>query len=352
MTNSFPTPEKTTLTVGYMPLSDSLPLIAAQELGYFQQQGLDVKLQQEVSWANIRDKLLVGHFDAAQMLAPMLLASHLGLGGLKKSMLAPMSLALNGNALTISNALAQRLSDQTGLDELYTDSNKAGAAMADIIDQNKRDGRDKLVFAVVFPFSVHNLMLRDWLASAGINPDDDVQLVVLPPSQMVEHLQQQHIDGFFAGAPWNSVAIQQGVGQCLLAGPDLWDEAPDKVLGVTQDWSQQHPNTLSAVIRAIKAGCQWAAENPQAGAELLSQHLDLPLECLLPALSGHFVYRNEQPPRYIADMLVFTPERACAAQQQHATWFLQQMQRWGWLPQSSNIADIASQCYRDPAQSL
>lgn len=354
--------EKTDLNLGYMPLTDSLPLIAAQELGYFRQQGLQVTLHQEVSWANIRDKLLVGHFDAAHMLAPMLLATHLGLGCLKKPMQAASALALNGNALTISNQLAEQLDRVAPLANLHTDANKAARALKTLIQkrharqnlppqnpsqqpQLQPEQQDKLVFAIVFPFSVHNLMLRDWLANADIDPDNDVQLVVLPPSQMVDHLRQQHIDGFFAGAPWNSVAIRQGVGQCLLAGPDIRTEAPDKVLGVTQDWAQQHPNTLNALQQALLQGKQWCAAHPQQAAEMLASYLALPVETLLPALTGEFIYQAEQPPRSIPDMLVFDPERVSQPKREDAQWFLQQMQRWSWLAADCDIQAITDQCY-------
>ena len=331
--------EKSQLNLGYMPLTDALPLIAAQEMGYFRHAGLKVTLQQEVSWANIRDKVIVGHFDAAQMLAPMLLATHLGVGSLKKAMHASLSLALNGNAFTISNALASTLQTNSTMD-----AQTMGLALARVTNQRKHNKQPKLVFAVVFPFSVHNLLLRDFLARSDIDPDNDIELVVLPPSQMVDHLRLEHIDGFFAGAPWNSVAIQQGVGQCLLPATKLWDRAPDKVLGVTREWADNHPNTLAALRQAIIQGAAWCDQNPQRAAELLEDVLHQPRETLLPALTGEFIYRQGEPAVTIADMLILNPEEATASEQ-HGVWFLQQMQRWGWIDGQLNTEDIARQCY-------
>ncbi|WP_421722750.1 CmpA/NrtA family ABC transporter substrate-binding protein [Bacterioplanoides sp.] len=334
--------EKDKLTLGYMPLTDALPLIAAQEMGYFRHAGLNVTLQQEVSWANIRDKVIVGHFDAAQMLAPMLLATHLGIGCLRKPMQAPMSLALNGNALTVSNTLAETLA----VDNIASASaQQLGQQLATLIQQRQQNEQEKLVFAVVFPFSIHNLLMRAWLADAGIDPDKDIELLVLPPSQMVDHLKLQHIDGFFAGAPWNSVAIQQGVGQCLMPATKLWQQAPDKVLGVTQEWAQQHPNTLQALIHAISQGAQWCHEHPEKAAELLAEALEQPTEALLPALTGEFRYKLGDSPVSIHNMLVLDPLQAGEAKVEHGEWFLQQMQRWGWIQADTNIKHVAQECF-------
>ncbi|MDF1643375.1 MAG: CmpA/NrtA family ABC transporter substrate-binding protein [Pseudomonadales bacterium] len=337
--------EKNSLTIGYMPLSDSLPLLAAEQQGFFEQQGLNVVLQQEVSWANIRDKVLVGHLDAAQMLAPMLLATHMGIGGLRKSMLTPFSMGMNGNAFTISTHLAEQLSDASG-HAVAGDAASALKALRGVITDRKHRRQAPLIFAIVFPFSLHNLLLRDWLASTEINPDLDIQLVVLPPSQMVDHLKLQHIDGFFAGAPWNTVAIEQGVGECLVAGLDLWNSAPDKVLGVTQIWADTYPNTLKALVRALYDGCQWADNNRVAGADLLAKHIHLPRELVLPALLGQFVYRLNEAPLPVNDMLVFNRYMANYPWAEHAQWFLGQMQRWNWIDPAQNIDDMISTCYR------
>merc|ERR1711879_7661 len=165
---------------GYMPLTDSLPLLVAQERGLFEAHGLDVTLQQEVPWANIRDKVVVGHLDAAPMLAPMLLATHGGFGGLRKAMVAPMAMSLNGNAFTVSTQLAQQLRTQaqtlatennTPTPELSSNATVALQCLANLVQQRKNNDEPPLVFATVFPFSIHNLLLRHSLASVQIDPD-------------------------------------------------------------------------------------------------------------------------------------------------------------------------------------
>jgi two-component system, oxyanion-binding sensor len=337
--------EKTELMIGYMPLSDSLPLLVADTQGYFAEQGLNVQLQQEVSWANIRDKVLVGHLDAAQMLAPMLLATHLGLGGLKKPMLTPFSFALNGNAFTISTRLAREL-DQLAATEVMADAVLAGKTLQQLIEKRRQDNQPALLFATVYPYSIHNLLLRDWLAASGLNPDTDVNLVVLPPSQMVDHLQQQNIDGFFAGAPWNSVAIQRGVGECLLTSNDLWQSAPDKVLGMTRQWAEEHPNVVSALVRALDQSCIWLDNNREAAARILAEAIDVSEAAILPAMTGQFTYRGNKSPVQVPDMLVFHRYMANYPWPQHASWFVQQLQRWNWVKGDLDCKQLIADCYR------
>jgi nitrate/nitrite transport system substrate-binding protein len=346
MTEHTPALEKPSLTLGYMPLTDSLPLLVAQDRGLFQAHGLDVTLQQEVSWANIRDKVVVGQLDAAPMLAPMLLATHAGLGGLRKAMAAPMALGLNGNALTISTQLSQQLAAVPDVPASGNVARDALERLAQLVQERKTRDQPALVLATVFPFSIHNLLLRHGLASVQINPDTDIKLVVLPPSQMVDHLKQNHIDGFFAGAPWNTVAIQAGIAECLISGPDLWPAAPDKVLGITRDWAEQHPHTLQALMQALYEAGEWLEHHREEAATILGRYIDLPAEALLPALTGQFCYRldgavNQQP-----DMLVFHRYLANYPWQSHGEWFVQQLQRWGWANPDIDASALVAECYR------
>ncbi|MDP2505174.1 CmpA/NrtA family ABC transporter substrate-binding protein [Oceanobacter sp. 3_MG-2023] len=345
MTDSDPL-EKSSLILGYMPLSDSLPLLVADAQGYFAAEGLNVELQQEVSWANIRDKVLVGHLDGAQMLAPMLLATHLGLGGLKKAMMAPFAFGLNGNAFTISRSLGQQLEEQASGQSPAGDAIASGKALKKLVQNRRSRGESPLIFATVYPYSIHNLLLRDWLAASGVDPDQDVILVVLPPSQMVDHLSLSHIDGFCAGAPWNSVAIQQEVGECLLTGPDLWHSAPDKVLGLTQEWANTHPNTTQALIRALDKATLWLDDHREAAGALLADAIQIPVAAALPALVGEFVYRPGESQQQQPDMLVFHRSLANYPWQEHGVWFLQQMQRWGWVSSALDCEETIRECYR------
>ena len=335
--------EKKALKLGYMPLSDCLPLLVAQEKGFFNQEGLEVELQQEVSWSNIRDKVIVGHLDGAHMLAPMLLASSVGLGGIKKPLITAFSLGLNGNALTVSNDLHAALFtlNPAKFDQAIT--------MKHLIAQRKHEGLPALVIATVYPYSCHNLQLRYWLASANIDPDNDIDLVVLPPSQMVDHLKLQHIDGFFAGAPWNSVAILQGHGHCLLTGMDIWENAPEKVLGVTFEWAEENPNTHNALIRALYKASNWLELYAEKALPLLEEHLSLnsPLinqACLIPAITGKYIFNHTQSKA--PGLLVFNRFMANFPWLSHGQLICSQMKRWNWLPENIDCDELVASCYR------
>jgi nitrate/nitrite transport system substrate-binding protein len=337
--------EKKALKLGYMPLSDCLPLLIAQDKGFFDQEGLKVELQQDVSWSNIRDKVIVGHLDGAHMLAPMVLASSIGLGGLKKPLITAFSLGLNGNALTVSNALHRELF------ELNASEFDQAITMKQLIAQRNAAGLPALVFATVYPYSCHNLQLRYWLASAGIDPDKDIDLVVLPPSQMVDHLKLQHIDGFFAGAPWNSVAILQGHGHCLLTGKDIWQNAPEKVLGVTLEWAEENPNTHAALIRALYQACHWLELHAEQALPLLEQQLSLnsPLidqECLIPAITGEYIFDHNQAQSKAPGLLIFNRFMANFPWLSHGQLICAQMKRWHWIPENIDCTELVQACYR------
>ncbi len=330
---------KTDLTLGYMPLTDSLPLLAAAQLGFFRDQGLDVTLQEEVSWANIRDKVIVGQFDGAHMLAPMVMASTLGLGGLNKPLIAPYSLNLGGNGMTLSASLYREL-------ESTTRGRPGPASLKQLIEQRKLEKQPPLVLAVVFPYSSHNLLLRYWLASAGIDPDRDVTTVVLPPSQMVDHLRLGHIHGFFAGEPWNAVATADGIGCCVATGRDIWQNAPNKVLGVTEDWARANPDTLDALLRALYRAGAWLDGNRAQAVSLLAEYLPVDRRALAPALLGHTGYRPDSGDAPEPDLLVFHRYLANFPWVSHGYWFLNQMARWGWLPGDQDLSAVAATCYR------
>ena len=330
---------KTDLTLGYMPLTDSLPLLAAGQLGFFRDQGLDVTLQEEVSWANIRDKVIVGQFDGAHMLAPMVMASTLGLGGLNKPLIAPYSLNLGGNGMTLSASLYREL-------ESTTRGRPGPASLKQLIEQRKLEKQPPLVLAVVFPYSSHNLLRRYWLASAGIDPDRDVTTVVLPPSQMVDHLRLGHIHGFFAGEPWNAVATADGIGCCVATGRDIWQNAPNKVLGVTEDWARANPDTLDALLRALYRAGAWLDGNRAQAVSLLAEYLPVDRRALAPALLGHTGYRPDSGDAPEPDLLVFHRYLANFPWVSHGYWFLNQMARWGWLPGDQDLSAVAAACYR------
>ena len=322
----------TPVRAGFIPLVDCAVLVAAREKGFAAALGLDLQLFKEVSWANIRDRINVGQFDVAHMLAGMPIAQSLGVGHIKVPTIAPMALGVGGNAITVSHALYKQLSD-TGLDL----SQPLGAAQAlrQVVDQRRGDNLEPLSFGQVFPFSCHNYQLRYWMAAAGIDPERDVRLVVIPPPYMVKSLDAGQVDGFCVGEPWNTQAAEQGVGVILTRTAAFWPFGPEKVLGLQQSWAEQNPETLKILIQALDQAARWA-DDPENHIELAAilarpKYLDVAEKVVLTALQGD---------------LNFHENGAMRADGEHALWLYAQMVRWGQTPLSRDAEQAVRQTYR------
>ena len=181
-----------------------------------------------MSWSNVRDKLNIGLFDAAHLIAPVAIASSLGLGHVKVPIVAPFALGVNGNAITVSPALYAAIA--AAAEGNLTDPLVSARALARVVATRKTRGQEPLTFGMTFPFSTHNYHLRFWMAAGGVDPDEDVRLVVLPPPYMVESLANGHVDAFCVGAPWNSVAVDLGIGFILHFVSEILPRAAEKVL--------------------------------------------------------------------------------------------------------------------------
>src|SRR5437667_12272214 len=238
----------TKLRIGFIPLCDATALIVAVDKGFAAAEDLDVELVREVSWSNIRDKLNIGLFDAAHLIAPVAIASSLGLGHIKVPIVARFGLGVHGNAITVSPALHGALRDAAEGDML--DPMVSARALARVVARRKAKGEEPLTFGMTFPFSTHNYHLRFWMAAGGVDPDEDVRLVVLPPPYMVESLQNGHVDAFCVGAPWNSVAVDRGIGHILHFVSEILARAAEKVLGVRERWAEENPDVLMRLVRA------------------------------------------------------------------------------------------------------
>jgi ABC-type nitrate/sulfonate/bicarbonate transport system substrate-binding protein len=241
---------ETKLRIGYLPLVDATALLIAVYQGFAAAEGLAIELVREVSWSNVRDKLNIGLFDAAHLLSPVAIASSLGIGHVRVPIIAPFNLGLNGNAITVSPRLFSSLSGLADGD--IADSIVSARALARLVADRKACGAEPLTFGMTFPFSNHNYQLRFWMAASGVDPDEDVRLVVLPPPYMVESLASGHVDGFCVGAPWNSVAVDSGVGRILHFGCEIMARTSEKVLAVRERWAADNNEILGALIRALK----------------------------------------------------------------------------------------------------
>ena len=339
--------EKAELSIGFIPLTDCATLAVAKEKGFFEKYGLSVNLSKEASWANIRDKLSFGILDAAQMLATMPLTSSLGTGSWKKDTVTALVLSVNGNAITVSTSLYEELK------QLNPDFDKYHPVSADtlkqLIDIRKNRGQQPLTFAHVFPSSTHNYFLRYWLASAGIDPDHDVSLSVIPPQQMVKNLQANIIDGFCVGEPWNQYAVTNGIGHALITSYEIWNNAPEKVLGVNKEWACHHPATHKALIKALIEAACWIDkdENRIETAQIISseEYTNVPVEIILPPLTGKYKYHADSPVENLPDFNVFYKYNASFPWHSHAAWYLSQMLRWGDVDDGCNTKNVINDIY-------
>jgi len=329
--------ERAKLKVGFIPIIDCAPVVLAEELGAFERQGLDVEIRREVSWANVRDKLALGLLDASHILAPLPLAITLGIDSVSVPLVNVMTLQVNGNALTLSQSLWREM------EEVAPDLVASGhaplvaRAVAAVARKRAASGGPRLVLASVFPYSAQNYMLRLWLSSGGLDPDRDVRLTVVPPPHTVAHLSGGVIDGYCVGEPWNQQAEAVGIGRIALTGPDIWKGMPEKVLGTTESWAANNPNTLKALIKALIEACLWLDEPANRGeaARILSspRYLNMPAEVMARTLE-------------LPGFHVFQRDAANFPWRSHADWFLAQMVRWKQAPADTDIKAVSDRVYR------
>jgi two-component system, oxyanion-binding sensor len=333
------------ITAGFLPLLDSALLVAAREKGFAATEGLDLTLIRETSWANIRDRLAVGHFQVAHMLAPMPIACNLGLTPLAAKTIAPMALGLGGNAVTVSISLWEAMAEAGVGTRLEPRS--AGAALKSVVTARSACGLAPLRLAVVHPHSGHNYELRYWLAACGIDPDHDVEIVIVPPPLMADALGSGSIDGYCVGEPWNTAAVVQGHGRIATVKAAIWRSSPEKVLGVHALWAETNPDALAALLRAIYRGAQWCgdAANHEELAALLSGSIDRPSTWMLPALSGR-VRTGDGQMVSVDDFFIPFDKAATFPWKSHALWFYTQMVRWGQIRHSKPNEAIARDTYR------
>jgi ABC-type nitrate/sulfonate/bicarbonate transport system substrate-binding protein len=339
-------PEKSAINLGFMALTDSASLIVAATQGFAQPYGLTLNLQRQASWATLRDKLISGELDAAQGLYGLLYAVHLGIGGTPPvDMAVLMGLAQNGQSIHLSQPLQAQ--GVTSAEALHARVHQAGA---------------KLTFAQTFPTGSHAMWLNYWLASQGIHPLEDVNSVVVPPSQMVAHLQAKRIDGFCAGEPWSAQAIGEQQGFTLATSQSIWPDHPEKVLGCTRAFVEQYPNTARALVMAVLEASRFidqSEENKRSSAQLIcgSEYVDAPLNSLLPRFLGQYedgnghAWLDQQPLRFFGNGEVNMPYLS------DGLWFMTQFRRWGLLRSDPDYLAVAQQVqqlelYRQAASHL
>lgn len=332
---------------GFTPLLDCAPLIVAATQGFAEAEGLHLTISRETSWATVRDRLAVGHLDVAHMLAPMPIAANLGLGPLASPLIVPMSLGFGGNTVTVSRAVWAELATHGAPANL--EAAATAAAMGHLVAARASAGAPRLVLAIVHPHSAHHYELAYWLASAGVVPGRDVELIVVPPSLSAAALATGQIDGFCAGEPWGSVAVAQGAGAIVTTKAHIWRSSLEKVLGVRTEWAEADADRLDALARAVYRAALWCDEpaNRDALAELLArpEHIALPVELLMPGLTRQLVAADGTR-HVVPDLLTFAARAATFPWISHALWLYTQMVRWQQAPLSADGLAIAAATYR------
>ena len=338
----------TALHIGFIPLVDAAAVIVAVDKGFAAAEGLDVTLIREVSWSNIRDKLNIGLFDAAHLLAPVAIASSLGLGHIKVPIVAPFNLGLNGNAITVSPALYAAILSEIDGDPL--DPMATALALARVVATRRRGGAEPLSFGMTFPFSTHNYQLRFWMAAGGVDPDGDVRLVVLPPPYMVDSLAGGQVDAFCVGAPWNSVAVDRGVGRILHFVSDILERAAEKVLAIRQSWSERNPQVAAALVRSAHRATEFIGqpENRAETARILAQpaRLGVDADVILRTLNGRLKISSGGGMRESGRYWLVGREGASRPDPVQAAWLYAQMVRWGQATISSEALGTAKAVFR------
>jgi ABC-type nitrate/sulfonate/bicarbonate transport system substrate-binding protein len=337
---STPTPlEKIHLRLGFVSLSDAAPLVVAKLLEFGHAHGLTLELSREPSWATLRDKLLTGELDAAHALYGLAYGVQLGIGGPQTDMAVLMVLNRNGQAITLSNRLADALAAQRTLPQ----------ALATL-------GR-KPVFAQTFPTGTHAMWLYYWLASQGIHPLRDIESVVIPPPQMVAALAEDRLDGLCVGEPWNAAAEARGVGRTIAYTSEIWPDHPEKVLACRRDFANHHPHTAQALVQTLLEACRWldgeGHRNEIARWLVRPEYIGIDQTLIAQRLTDDSpsIEPNRLPVRFFENGTVNYPWPS------DGVWFLTQYARWRMIGARDDYREIAAainqtELYREAAKNV
>ena len=289
------------LKAGFIPLIDSAPFIVAKELGFAEEEGLNLDLSRAPSWSTLRDWVALGQIDAAHMLSPVPVAAALGLGGIAARLNALAVMSVNGNVIGVSTELAARMRS-AGYRFDFRDPRAAGAALMAATNGTLRIG-------VPFPFSMHAELLYYWLGAVGVQAPQGLDVRTIPPPLMADAMAKGEIDAFCVGEPWGSIAVENDVGTLILPGNAIWARAPEKVVAVRESWVDESPDLAHRLVRALWLAGRWLGQeqNQTTASELLSrpEYLDISAEVLERSMSGRMVISPEGDLRQVPDFLAF-----------------------------------------------
>ncbi len=338
-------PEKQEVKIGFIPLTDCASIVMASVLGFDKKYGIKIVPSKEASWAGVRDKLVNGDIDMAHVLYGLVYGVHLGVSGPKKEMAVLMTLNHNGQAITLSKALALKGASD-------------GAGLARLMRTEKRE----YTFAHTLPTGTHAMWLYYWLASVGIHPLKEAKVITVPPPQMVANMRVGNMDGFCVGEPWGHRAIVDGIGITATTTQALWPEHPEKVLGTTAEFAKQYPNTARAVMMAVLEASRWidaSLSNRLKMAETIADkaYVNTSVDAINQRILGRYqnglgkTWDDPQHMKFFNDGKVNFPYLS------DGMWFLTQHKRWGLLKSHPDYLAVARQInrvdlYKDAASAL
>jgi len=356
-------PEKDELTLGFIKLTDMAPLAIAREKGFFEEEGLFVTLEAQSNWKVLLDRVIAGELDGAHMLAGQPLAATIGYGT-QGDVITPFSMDLNGNAITVSNAVWDEMKPNVPTDADGKPVHPISAAALKPVIEGYKDRGEPFNLGMVFPVSTHNYELRYWLAAGGINPGfyspsdvsgqiaGDVLISVTPPPQMPATMEAGTILGYAVGEPWNQAAVAKGIGVPVITDHDLWNYNPEKVFGVTKAFAEENPQTMIALTKALIRAAIWLDENDNANrpeaVEILarSEYVGADPAVIANSMTGTFEFEPGDK-RPAPDFNVFFRHNATYPYYSDAVWYLTQMRRWGQIAE-----DKADAWYDETAKSV
>ncbi len=360
-------PEKDELTFGFIKLTDMAPIAIAYENGYFEDEGLYVTIEAQANWKVLLDGVIDGQLDGAHMLAGQPLAATIGFGT-KAHIVTPFSMDLNGNGITVSNAIWEAMKPNI---PKQADGQPQHPIKADylkpVVESYRAEGKP-FKMGMVFPVSTHNYELRYWLAAGGLHPgfyaphkgdisgqiDADVLLSVTPPPQMPATLEAGTIYGYCVGEPWNQQAVFKGIGVPVITDYEIWKNNPEKVFGMTKEFTEKYPNTTIRIVKALLRAAKWLDENDNANrmeaVEILSrsEYVGADAEVIANSMTGTFEYEKGDK-REVPDFNVFFRYFATYPYYSDAVWYLSQMRRWGQIAEPKEDAwydEVARKVYR------
>ncbi|WP_321326026.1 CmpA/NrtA family ABC transporter substrate-binding protein [uncultured Parasphingorhabdus sp.] len=355
--------EKPVLKLGFIKLTDMAPLAIAKEKGFFAEEGLNVTLEPQANWKVLLDGVIGGQLDGAHMLAGQPLAATIGYGT-KADLIAPLSLDLNGNAITLSNKVWAQIEPGLKKNSDGKPVHPISASVLKPVIANYKSQGKQFKMGMVFPVSTHNYELRYWLAAGGVDPGyytpgdvggtvgAEAALSVTPPPQMPATMEAGTIDGYCVGEPWNQAAVQKKIGVPVITDDEIWKKNPEKVLGLRKDFAEKYPATTAAMLRAIIKAQQWldvdGGKNRAEAVKILarSNYVGADEAVIGASMTGQFTFQSGDT-RPAPDFNIFFNDYAGYPFYSDAIWYLTQMRRWGQIAE-----DQTDQWYFDTAKAV